>query len=98
MPKEETAKKLIPHFESEAEEIEFWDEHDLEEFDWEPADDIVLAIKPERKQPVTFRLEPSVVTQLKEVAGRAGIGYQTLMRGLVKRGLDEMREGSKPGV
>ena len=34
--KEKTAEKLIPHFESEEEEIEFWDEHDLEEFDWEP--------------------------------------------------------------
>ena len=98
MPKERTAKKLIPHFESEEEEIEFWDEHNLEEFDWEPADDIVLAIKPERKQPVTFRLEPSVIAQLKEIAGRAGIGYQTLMRGLVKRGLDEMRHGSKRGA
>ena len=98
MPKEKTAKKLIPHFESEEEEIEFWDKHDLEEFAWEPADDIVLAIKPERKQPVTFRLEPSVIAQLKEIAGRAGIGYQTLMRGLVKRGLDEMRHGSKRGA
>ena len=39
-------RKAMPSFESEEEESDFWDEHNLSEFYWEPADDIVLAIKP----------------------------------------------------
>jgi len=39
-------RKAVPDFKSEAEESDFWSEHDLSEFYWEPADDIVLAIEP----------------------------------------------------
>jgi len=41
MPK----KKAVPEFKSEAEELAFWDEHDPEEFDDGPADEIIMAIK-----------------------------------------------------
>ena len=87
MPK----KKLVPDFASEQEELAFWEKHDLEEFDHEAADDIILAIKPEPKKPVTVRLEPSLIAELKQVATRRDIPYQTLLRGLVKRGLDDIR-------
>ena len=88
------AKKMIPEFKSEEEEMAFWDEHDLEEFGWESADDIILAIKPEPKKAVTLRLEPSLIDRLKAVAKREGIPYQTITRGLIKLGLKRLERAS----
>lgn len=36
--------KHIPHFEIEEEELAFWDEHDVSEFDHEVADDVVIDV------------------------------------------------------
>ncbi len=84
--------KQIPKFESEEDELEFWDTHDWDDFDDGPAEDIILAIRPEKKKSVTLRLEPSLVAELKRMARRHHIPYQTLMRGLVKRGLRDLRK------
>jgi len=84
--------KYIPEFKSEEEEIEFWDTHDPDEYFTEPADDIIIEVKPEKKKRVTLRLEPSVVAQLKALARQHDVPYQTLARGLIKRGIRQMQE------
>ena len=38
-------RKAIPDFESEEEEFDFWDEHNVNEFYWEPATDISIAVR-----------------------------------------------------
>jgi len=87
-------KKRIPEFETEDEELSFWNKHDLQQFQCEPADDILLAVKPERKKAVTLRLEPSVIERLKSIAKRENVPYQALMRTLVKVGLKRLERAS----
>ena len=84
--------KLIPDFASEAEEIEFWDSHDPDEYFTEPADDIIWDLKPEKKKRITLRIEPSVIEELKALAEKLDTPYQTLARGLIKRGIRQLQE------
>jgi predicted DNA binding CopG/RHH family protein len=85
--------KMLPDFKSEDEELAFWETHDPEDFDLGPAEDIFLDIRPEPKKPVSLRLEPSLIEELKRVAAAHDIPYQTLARGLIKRSLEQMRHG-----
>jgi predicted DNA binding CopG/RHH family protein len=85
-------RKLIPRFKSEAEEIEFWETHDPDDYFSEPADDIIWDVKPEKKRRITLRIEPSVVAELKALAEKHSMPYQTLARGLIKRGIRELQE------
>jgi predicted DNA binding CopG/RHH family protein len=90
MAKKRHIPKIIPVFHSQAEELEFWDTHDSDEyFESTPVDDIIIAIKPEKKKPVTLRLEPSLIDRLKKQAARHDMGYQTLARELLKHSLAE---------
>jgi predicted DNA binding CopG/RHH family protein len=94
-----TAKvpKLIPNFESEDEEFEFWETHDPEEyFEETPIEDIVLNIKPPPMKAVTLRMAPSLVAKLKETAAEYGVGYQTLARELLKQALRGLPEREPP--
>ncbi len=83
--------RKIPAFKSQDEELAFWDQHDPEEFDMGPAEDLILDFRPEPKKQVNLRLEPSLIRELKEVAAEHNIPYQTLARGLLRRGLEQMR-------
>ncbi len=85
-------RKYIPDFKSEEEELEFWDTHRIEDYDDGPADDIIWDIKPEKKKRVTLRIEPSVIEELKVLAEKLDTPYQTLARGLIKRGIRQLQE------
>lgn len=65
----------------EREEAEFWDTHDstklLEETG--PVDVVFVNARPPKKQ-MSLRLDPDAIEQLKAIAARKGIGYQTLIR------------------
>ena len=94
-----TTKKplpVIPSFNTEEEELAWWDEHYQEDFDDGPADDIILDVKPERKKQVTIRLEPRLVEALKELAAAHHLPYQTLTRHLIKLGLRKFRQEGLP--
>jgi predicted DNA binding CopG/RHH family protein len=71
----------IPQFASEQEEAEFWATHDATEFldETRPVDVSFVDDRPPKKQ-ISLRLDPEVIEQLKTVAARKGIGYQTLIR------------------
>ena len=84
--------KTIPTFRSEAEEIEFWDRHDPREYMTEIVDDVIWDIKPERKTRISLRVEPSLIEDLKRLAKKHDTRYQTLARGLIKRGIRELDE------
>jgi len=85
-------KKLIPDFASDEEERAFWDTHDPEEYFEDEPIDVVWDLRPEKKKRVTIRLEPSMIAQLKEMAEELDMPYQTLTRGLIRRGLRQARE------
>jgi predicted DNA binding CopG/RHH family protein len=70
----------IPKFKTEEEEVKFWDEHSLDEFD----EDLKLAedvkFKKTEKKLVSVRLEHQQIEMLKKIAITKGIGYLTLIR------------------
>lgn len=91
-------KKRLPHFETEEEELRFWETARAEGYEWEPADDIEWDIRSEKKKRVTMRLEPSLIAELKAFAARMDVPYQTLTRALIRLGLHQAREEfSAPG-
>jgi len=83
-------EKTIPEFTSDAEEREFWETHDIRDYDDGPAD-ITWDLSPERKKRVTMRLEPSLIEELKEFAEDVDVPYQTLTRALIRRGLAQVQ-------
>lgn len=74
-------KKQIPYFKSENEEREFWEVHDSTDFiDWSKAERIILSnLKPSVKK-ISLRLPESMIEELKLLANKRDIPYQTLMK------------------
>ena len=85
--------KKIPDFKSEEEELAFWDTHDPEDYDMGVAEEIILHFRPQPKKQVSLRLDLSLIEELKRAAAAHDIPYQTLARGLIKRGLAQMQRG-----
>ena len=80
----------LPDFASDEEEREFWETHDIRDYDDGPAD-ITWDIKREEKKRVTLRLEPSLIEGLKNFAEEIDVPYQTLTRALIRRGLTQVQ-------
>jgi predicted DNA binding CopG/RHH family protein len=74
--------KEIPHFDSEDEEREFWATHDSTEYiDWDRAEKnpVFPRLKPSTR-PVSIRLPESLIAELKMLANKRDIPYQSLMK------------------
>lgn len=71
----------IPKFENEDEERRFWSEHDSTEFvDWSKARRGVFPnLKPSTKT-ISLRLPKSMLEQLKLLANRKDVPYQSLVK------------------
>ncbi len=87
--------KVLPHFNSEEEELAFWDENDPA--DWiEGLADIIIRLKNRPpKRSVTIRLDQSLYNDLREVAAEHGLPYQRLMRELLRSSLRTLRAKEK---
>lgn len=86
--------KPIPDFASEAEEREFWLTHDSTEYvDWSKARRVTFPNLKLSTQTISLRLPQSLLDDLKVMANKRDVPYQSLMKILladaVKR---EMRE------
>lgn len=87
--------KPIPQFSNEDEEREFWATHDSTEFiDWDKAekDPSFPRLKPSTR-PVSIRLPESLIAQLKMLANKRDIPYQSLMKTFLA---EKVREESAP--
>ena len=87
--------KTIPTFKSEQEEAEFWATHDSTEHldDTEPAALTFVDARPQKRS-ISLRIDGETIDTLKDIAGRKGIGYQTLIRIWVMERLErEMKAG-----
>jgi len=81
--------RKIPVFKSEEEEAQFWDTHDSLEY-LDPLESAEVTVSPELekkllnkrefKKPITLRLEPSQIEDVKKIANKKGLPYQTLIR------------------
>lgn len=84
-----TTPKVVPRFASEEEELRFWDEHDPSDYAAGPAD-VVIRLKREKKRQITMRIDEPLYRQLRAVAEKHGLPYQTLMRELVRQSLAQL--------
>ena len=78
--------KMLPHFESEEEELTFWDTHHPADYIEGPAD-IIIRLKKRPTKTVTMRLDEPLYNRLREVADKHGVPYQRLMRELLRQSL-----------
>lgn len=82
-------KKRIPTFKSEAEERRFWQTHDSTEYvDWSEAETLALPkLKPSTKT-ISLRLPESMVEDLKILANKRDVPYQSLLKVFLAERLD----------
>lgn len=85
--------KRIPTFETEREEREFWRTHDSSEYlPWDNATEVTLAkLKPSTKT-ISLRLPESMIEELKILANKQDIPYQSLLKVFLAERLDEELE------
>ncbi len=82
--------KKIPVFKSEDEEREFWANHDSSEFvNWKKSKRILLPnLKPSTKT-ISLRLPQHLLDELKMIAGKRDVPYQSLIKMFLKDRLNE---------
>ena len=74
-------RKNLPVFETEAEEREFWENHDSSEYvDWSRAKSAALPnLKPSTKT-ISLRLPESLLESIKIEANKRDVPYQSLIK------------------
>jgi len=88
-------KRGIPKFKSENKEREFWSKHDSTDFiDWKKAKKAVLSnLKPSVKT-ISIRLPEMMLEELKLLANKRDIPYQSLLKIFLAERLKEELEHS----
>jgi len=73
--------KSIPHFDTEAEERQFWETHDSGDYvDWSKAEEIRLPnLKPSTAS-ISLRLPVSLLERIKIAANKRDVPYQSLIK------------------
>ena len=85
-------KKQIPEFSSEESEREFWAKHDSTEFiDWQAGEKRKLPnLKPSLRT-ISLRLPVSMIEDLKVLANKRDVPYQSLLKVFLAERLDQER-------
>lgn len=91
-------KKRIPRFKDEAAERRFWAEHDSTEYvDWGRAESIVLPnLKPSQRT-ISLRLPAMMLAELKRLANKRDVPYQSLLKMFLAERLHEESRKSRAG-
>lgn len=80
MPKRKVLKQ-IPKFRSETEEREFWETHDTTEYvNWEQARSAVFPDLKPSTETISLRLPMSLLAELKALANKRDVPYQSLLK------------------
>ena len=82
--------KQIPSFKTEQEEHAFWSQNDSSEYiDWDKAEKGVFPeLKPSLKS-ISIRLPESMITQLKILANKQDVPYQSLVKTYLARQINQ---------
>ncbi len=87
-----TKKKPVPRFRSEDEEREFWSRQDSTEYmDWRSAKRQKLPQLKPTLRTISLRLPVSMIEDLKVLANRRDVPYQSLMKVFLAERLQEER-------
>lgn len=89
-------KKNIPKFRTEAEERRFWQTHDSTDYmDWSKAEVAIMPnLKPSTKT-ISLRLPESMVDELKLLANKRDIPYQSLLKVYLAERIDEELQAAR---
>jgi predicted DNA binding CopG/RHH family protein len=99
MQMRERELKRIPKFESEDEEREFWSDHDSVEYvDWRAANEARLAKLKPTTRTISIRLPETMLEDLKVLANKRDVPYQSLLKMYVAERIEEERRLSKVGA
>ena len=80
MPKKQQ-RKLIPQFETEAQEREFWSSHDSTDYvDWSQAQRVTFGRLKPSTQTISIRLPVALLEDLKLLANKRDVPYQSLVK------------------
>lgn len=87
------SKKKIPAFKSEDEERAFWAKNDSTEYvDWDRAELATLPkLKPSTKT-ISLRLPESMLDELRVIANKRDVPYQSLIKIIIQEHLDRSRK------
>lgn len=86
------AKKQIPKFRSEDEERKFWATHDSTEFvDWSGAQKQKFPNLKPTLRTISLRLPVSMITDLKILANKRDVPYQSLLKVFLAERLEQER-------
>ena len=82
--------KKIPKFHSEDEQRAFWASHDSTEYlDWGKAEHAIFShLKPSTKT-ISLRLPESMLDELRQLANKRDIPYQSLIKAFLRERIDE---------
>ena len=82
--------KPIPEFKTEEEEREFWATHDSADYvAWENAEKTIFPqLKPATKT-ISLRMSESMLNELRLLANKSDIPYQSLIKMILRERLDE---------
>lgn len=86
--------KKIPKFKNEDEEREFWATHDSTDYiDWSKAErGMFPKLKPSTKS-ISLRLTESMLNQVRVLANKSDIPYQSLIKMFIQDGIDREIKG-----
>ena len=86
-------KKKLPKFQNEDQERDFWANADSTEYvDWDEAKRVVLPqLKPTQKT-ISIRLPVMMLAELKRLANKRDVPYQSLLKIFLAERLDKERE------
>jgi predicted DNA binding CopG/RHH family protein len=89
-------KKKLPKFSSEDQERDFWAKEDSTDYvDWDSARRIILpSLKPSQKT-ISLRLPAMMLAELKRLANKRDVPYQSLLKVFLAERLDEELRGSQ---
>lgn len=92
MPKKKP-RKLIPTFEDETQEQEFWSIHDSTDYmDWSQAQCVTFGRLKPSTQTISIRLPEALLDDLKLLANKRDVPYQSLLKiFLAERVAQELR-------
>ncbi len=82
--------KPMPKFKNEDEEREFWAIHDSAEYvNWESAEKVIFPkLKPATKT-ISLRMSESMLNELKLLANKSDIPYQSLIKMFLRERIDK---------
>jgi predicted DNA binding CopG/RHH family protein len=89
------AGKAIPAFRSEAEERQFWETHDTGPFvDWSKTRVAVFPNLKPSTETISLRLPAALLAELKAIANRRDVPYQSLLKVFLAERVDREMHGS----